>query len=112
MLEKISYINMLKDFYGPLLTDKQQEVLSLHYEQDWSFAEIAEHLKVTRQAVYDLLKRAETALEEYEQRLGLVQRFKDTRRKLKDAYELMNNQDDPDRVFKALAIIKEISESI
>jgi hypothetical protein len=30
-----------------------------------------------------------------------VQRFKDTRRKLKDAYELMNNQVDPDRVFKA-----------
>ncbi|WP_054697231.1 YlxM family DNA-binding protein [Syntrophomonas palmitatica] len=112
MLEKISRINILKDFYGPLLTEKQQEVLSLHYEQDWSFAEIAEHLQVTRQAVYDLLRRAEAALEDYEQRLGLAERFLYTRRKLKEAYEYMDGEADPDRVNKALDIIREISESI
>ena len=56
MLEKMEQVILLKDFYGPLLTPKQQEVLNLHYEQDWSLSEIAEHWQISRQAVFDLIK--------------------------------------------------------
>ena len=46
MLEKRSHIVFLNDFYGPLLTPKQQEAMSLHYENDWSLSEIAEHMQL------------------------------------------------------------------
>ncbi|MDD4593386.1 MAG: YlxM family DNA-binding protein, partial [Parabacteroides sp.] len=75
MLEKTEHMIMLKDFYGPLLTLKQQDLMSLYYEDDWSLSEIAENRGTSRQAVYDVLKRAETALQEYEERLGLVDKF-------------------------------------
>jgi hypothetical protein len=72
ILEKLGRMAQLYDLYGPLLTPKQQEAVSLYYEQDMSLAEIAAECQVSRQAVHDLLKRAEVALEKYEQRLGLL----------------------------------------
>lgn len=65
-------IGMLFDFYGVLLTAKQQEMIQLHFLDDWSLAEIASHLGVSRQAVHDNLRRAEDQLEQYEQALGLA----------------------------------------
>lgn len=75
MIEKIARIAFLLDFYGGLLTEKQQHCLDMHYNQDMSLAEIAETFSVSRQAIHDVLKRAENLLEEYEERLGLVKRF-------------------------------------
>jgi hypothetical protein len=75
VIERVERIAILLDFYGGLLTDKQQQCMDLHYNQDMSLAEIAEIYAVSRQAVHDILKRAEHLLEEYEQRLGLVERF-------------------------------------
>ena len=60
------------DLYGPLLTPRQQEAIRLYYEQDMSLAEIASECQVSRQAVHDILRRAEVALEKYEQKLGLL----------------------------------------
>ena len=51
---------MLLDFYGELLTDKQRECFDLHYNEDLSLAEIAEQLGVSRQGVWDNIRRAET----------------------------------------------------
>lgn len=75
MPEKLVRVALLYDFYGPLLTEKQRLFIELYYHQDFSLAEIAQRFGVTRQAVYDLLRRAQTALEEYESKLQLVQRF-------------------------------------
>lgn len=75
MIEKVARIALLLDFYGGLLTEKQQLCLDLHYNQDLSLAEIAETFTVSRQAVHDILKRAENLLEDYEARLGLLARF-------------------------------------
>ena len=44
MIEDIDYIVLLKDFYGKLLTAKQQQVLVLYYEEDLSLAEISDSL--------------------------------------------------------------------
>ena len=48
MLEKISHMVLLKDFYGPLITQKQQDILNLQYENDWSLSEIADHIQTSR----------------------------------------------------------------
>ncbi|MDF2909452.1 MAG: putative DNA-binding protein [Sporolactobacillus laevolacticus] len=76
MLEKVLRVNALYDFYQPLLTPKQQEYLNLYYLNDFSLGEIAERNQVTRQAVYDNLKRAESALEAFEEKLGLFRKYK------------------------------------
>jgi predicted DNA-binding protein YlxM (UPF0122 family) len=61
------------DTYGAFLTDKQRELMELHYNDDLSLAEIAERAGITRQGAHDALKRAAEALERYEARLGLME---------------------------------------
>jgi uncharacterized protein len=77
MLEKTTRINYLYDFYQTLLTPKQQSYMSLYYLDDYSLGEIAEEYDVSRQAVYDNIKRTETMLEEYEEKLLLFQKFQE-----------------------------------
>jgi len=113
MLGKLEQIILLKDFYGPLLTERQQEVLNLHYEQDWSLSEIASQFNITRQAVYDLLKRSERSLLEYEERLHLVKRFQDTQAQIEEVYRLLNSsQVDRDTIQKAVDLLRQVSDSI
>ncbi|MCI1857680.1 MAG: putative DNA-binding protein [Sporolactobacillus sp.] len=76
MLEKVLRVNALYDFYQPLLTPKQQEYLNLYYLNDFSLGEIAQQRQVTRQAVYDNLKRAERSLEDLEEKLGLFRKYR------------------------------------
>lgn len=73
-LEKKQRVNLLMDCYEELLTDKQREYLSLYYEEDLSLTEIAEDLDVSRNAVYDNLRRAVVSLEEYEKKLHLLEK--------------------------------------
>lgn len=65
----------LLDFYGALLTDRQRYCMKKHYESDLSLGEIADELKISRQAVYDNLQRANQSLDEYESKLHLVEQF-------------------------------------
>lgn len=76
MLEKTTRINMLFAFYQRLLTEKQSIYMTLYYEDDFSLGEIAEEYEVSRQAVYDNIKRTVKILETYEEKLGLVGIFK------------------------------------
>lgn len=71
-MEKTLRMSLLFDFYGPLLTERQQDVFQMYFHEDLSLGEIAEQLEISRQAVYDLLKRASTILEDFESKLGLV----------------------------------------
>lgn len=89
MLEKVMWLVKLADAYGPLLTERQQMCLDLHYDQDLSLAEIAEQLGVSRQAVHDILKRSEAQLQEYEEKLGLVARQSKRQLLLKQAALLL-----------------------
>ncbi len=90
MLDKVLKISLLYDFYGALLTEKQRISLELHYFQDLSLSEIAEQLDVSRQAVHDLLKRAEQILDEHECKLQLVARYHEERQLLREVFELLN----------------------
>ncbi len=68
-------ICFLLDFYGQLLTEKTREILELHFAEDMSLAEISDQYHITRQAVHDTIKRGVATLQEYEEKLSLVQRF-------------------------------------
>jgi len=63
---------MLFDFYGDLLTDKQREYYDLHYNSDLSLFEIAEMNGTSRQAVWDIIRRAEQSLRDIEEKTGLI----------------------------------------
>ena len=71
--------SLLYDFYGQLLTKRQQEVMELYNEENLSLGEIADEFGISRQGVHDALHKAQKALEEYEEKLGLVERFNATR---------------------------------
>lgn len=73
---------LLLDFYGELLTDKQRECCDLHFNEDLSLGEIAEQLGISRQAVWDNIRRGESTLEETERKTGLIRRFSGNREKL------------------------------
>ncbi len=71
--------SLLLDFYGELLTDKQRGCYDLHVNEDLSLSEIAEQLGISRQGVWDNIRRAESALTEIEEKTGLMARFEETR---------------------------------
>ena len=81
---------MLLDFYGELLTDKQRECCDLHFNEDLSLGEIAEQLGISRQGVWDNIRRAESALQEIENKTGLIRRFSKTREKLESVSEKLD----------------------
>ncbi|RFU71260.1 putative DNA-binding protein [Peribacillus saganii] len=88
MLEKTTRINYLYDFYQSLLTEKQKSYMSLYYLDDYSLGEIAEEYDVSRQAVYDNIKRTEAMLEEYEAKLLLFEKFQERNRLIAELKEL------------------------
>jgi predicted DNA-binding protein YlxM (UPF0122 family) len=61
----------LLDLYGALLTDHQRRILHLAWELDWSYGEIAQRERVSRTAIYDVIRRTTTNLDDYERKLGL-----------------------------------------
>lgn len=75
MFDKFTEINMLYGFYGGLLPEKQSLFLKSYYEEDYSLSEIAEQFSISRQGVHDGIKKAEKSLREYEEKLGLVNKF-------------------------------------
>ena len=68
-------MSLLFDYYGELLSEKQRVCFDLYYNQDLSLAEIAASSGISRQGVWDNIRRADAALRDTEARLGLVRRF-------------------------------------
>lgn len=80
---------MLLDFYGELLTEKQRLCFDLHYNEDLSLSEIAEQCGISRQGVWENIRRAESAMEDIEEKTGLIRRFEENRSALKKIREDM-----------------------
>ncbi len=74
-IEKTNRMNALFEFYSTLLTEKQMNYIELYYADDFSLGEIAEEYGVSRQAVYDNIKRTDKILENYERKLHLYSNF-------------------------------------
>ncbi|CCY53260.1 uPF0122 protein COPEUT_00364 [Coprococcus sp. CAG:782] len=74
-MEKIVRQSMLYDFYGELLNEHQKSVYEDVVNNDLSYSEIAKINNISRQGVYDIIKRCDKILEEYEDKLHLVEKF-------------------------------------
>ena len=98
ILEKKNKYNHLYDYYGCLLTEKQQEYFTSYYFDDMSLAEIADIYNISRNAVHDQLKKIYNLLDYYEENLKLSLKEKKyneilnqyENNKNKDVQELIN----------------------
>ncbi|SET05836.1 YlxM family DNA-binding protein [Anaerobranca gottschalkii] len=106
MLEKITHLNDLFDIYSQLLTTKQKRIFELYYHEDLSLGEIAEEEEISRQAVYDTLKRVANLLEHYEEVLQ-IQRQKKENYELVRKIELALEKKDFNQIQQLLEILKE-----
>jgi len=83
-MDNIYEVSLLLDFYGQLLTKRQYEILDLHYNNDYSLGEIGEYFNISRQGVYDNIKRGKAVLDNYERKLGLVRKFTEQKNKAEE----------------------------
>mgnify|MGYP002509345755 CR=1 FL=1 len=92
-MEKIVEQGLLYDFYGELLTEHQKKIYEDAIFNDLSLSEIADEEGISRQGVHDLIKRCNKILEEYEEKLHLVERFLSVKEKVHqiDGRELVFN---------------------
>ena len=75
MFEKNLNVGYLLDFYGELLPERKRTVLELYYDEDYSLAEVADEIGISRQGVRDIVKKTENELFFYEEKLGMAKRF-------------------------------------
>ena len=73
-MDGIIELGELLDWYGPLLTERQQSIMAQYTGEDCSLSEIAEREGISRQGVHDTIVRAGQQLKEYESCLGLVKK--------------------------------------
>ena len=74
-MDNIARKNLLYDFYGELLTEHQRLIYEDAVYNDCSLSELAEEYSISRQGIHDLLRRCDRILEDYESKLGLVEKF-------------------------------------
>lgn len=104
-MEKYFKMSYLIDIYASLLTEKQHKILEYYYNDDISLSEIAGILKISRQGVYDTLKRAEKIISDYDNKLQLLNKYEQNIKMLEKAEALINNKE-------ALSLIKKVKENL
>ena len=110
-MEKKVMQTYLYDFYGDLLTEHQRNVYEAFVLDDLSLSEIAEVEGISRQGVYDLVKRCDRILEGYEQKLHLLARFLKNKEKIMRIQALSRNYQSGNEA-QAMAEIEVISGEI
>lgn len=117
MFEKNLNISLLLDFYGDILSERQYDMLDMYYNEDFSLAEIAEKIEISRQGVRSVLKKGETILVDLEDKLHLASRFSKMLEKsaeiateLENINQNINNNDISSRIHSLINQIKEMAE--
>ena len=83
-MENVNDINLLLDFYGALLGEKQRGVCEMYYGLDMTLAEIAEETETSRQAVSQSIANSVRKLRGFDEKLGLLRRFTAAREIVRD----------------------------
>ncbi|CUC23957.1 TPA: putative DNA-binding protein [Staphylococcus aureus] len=104
-LVKTLRMNYLFDFYQSLLTNKQRNYLGLFYLEDYSLSEIADTFNVSRQAVYDNIRRTGDLVEDYEKKLELYQKF-EQRREIYD--EMKQHLSNPEQIQRYIQQLEDL----
>ena len=92
-MDKIYEQTMLFDFYGELLTEHQRQIYEDAVYNDLSLGEIAEEQGISRQGVHDLIKRCDRILQDYENKLHLIERFAKAKQTVRQIQQLADQQD-------------------
>lgn len=87
-MDKILRQSLLYDFYGELLTAHQKRIYEDIILNDLSYTEVAKEEGISRQGVYDMVKRCDKILEEYEAKLHLVEKFQNAKQMVTDVKHL------------------------
>ena len=81
-MEKFVRQSLLYDFYGELLTQTQKSIYEDVVMNDLSYSELAREYGISRQGVFDMMKRCDKKLEDFEKKLKLVEKFENAREKI------------------------------
>ena len=101
---------LLFDFYGDLLTEKQRRIYQEVVFGDYSLSEVAADESITRQGVHDTVRRTREALEEYENRLGLVEKHRETAERIRKIRETAAGPvPEKEKLRAVLALVEEIA---
>ena len=96
-LDQLYELSLLYDFYGALLKDHQREIFEDYVLNDLSLSEIASQQDISRQGVYDIIKRCSKQLTEYERKLNLIAKFNNTKKRVNEinriAKDIINHGD-------------------
>ncbi len=104
-MEKFDYINILLSFYKNLLTERQREILEYYYYEDLSLTEISDNLNISRNAVFDAIKKGENSLKNYEEKMHLYDDYK-KRVEFYDELKKLGN-DQVDKIVDELMKVEE-----
>jgi predicted DNA-binding protein YlxM (UPF0122 family) len=110
-MEEFVEQTLLYDFYGELLTKHQKKIYEDFVCNDLSLSEIAEEQGISRQGVHDLMKRSKKILEEYEQKLHLIEKFIATKGKIEEINQLLTDYD-PNQKKEVIEKIKDLTDHI
>ena len=110
-MEKILEQTLLYDFYGELLTEHQRQVYEDVVLNDFSLSEVAAARGISRQGVHDLVRRCNKTLEEYEEKLHLVEKFVAVREKVHEIHGLTQHYEEKN-LNQVMSRIETLSHSI
>ena len=102
-------------FTAKLLTEHQRQVYEDVVLNDFSLSEVAAARGISRQGVHDLVRRCNKTLEEYEEKLHLVQRFVQIRENVNEIRKLTDPSGDTpkeDVMQRIAAIASDILEEL
>ena len=111
-LEKKVEVSILCQIYGKLLTDKQYEFINDYYNNDLSLSEIAENNNITRQAVRDIIKKGESKLFEYEEKLLIMKKMRDQEKQIQGIIEELNKIKDTSSDKKIEKILSNVTKEL
>ncbi|WP_044565932.1 MULTISPECIES: YlxM family DNA-binding protein [Anaerococcus] len=107
-MEKIVKVAELYDIYGPLLNEKQRDVINCYYNEDLSLQEIAENNNKSKQAISDMMTRTVDKLFEFEDELSLLEKKDELKDALTSIRELMENSKNKEAIEKITETIERI----
>ena len=107
-MEKIVKVAQLYDMYGPLLNEKQRDVINCYYNEDLSLQEIADNDGKSKQAISDMINRSVDKLFEFENELSLLKSKTELKASLLDIRELIESSNNKEAICKLTEIIEKI----
>ena len=111
-MDKKVEISMLCEIYGKLLTEKQYQVISDYYNEDLSLSEIAENNNISRQGVRDIIKKGESKLFEYEEKLQIMKKTQENEKTIQLILSQLSKIQDNSSDKKVEKILNEVQKEL